>query len=148
MTANERLLADANDVAVTVEHIVRAMVATIEAQEKHLAEQSARIKEDYLDMQRFEKNRDEWMLMDRQRDEQLESQNKRLAYLEANHVVASDSARSQQFNKIRDVLSVFYRSPLSMSSVHPVLRLAEELDPSLRVQSVQVLSDIARKAQP
>ena len=34
--------------------------------------------------------------------------------------------------KIRAVLARFYRSPISASSLQPVLQLAEELDPSLK----------------
>ena len=34
-------------------------------------------------------------------------------------------------DRVRDTLAAFYRAPLSMSSVQPILTLAEELNPSL-----------------
>lgn len=39
--------------------------------------------------------------------------------------------RNAEYDRIKQVLADFYRSPLSMSSVQPILDLAVELNPSL-----------------
>jgi len=49
--------------------------------------------------------------------------------------LAADQPQSPDARRVRhcaEVLATFYRAPLSMSSVQPVLTLAEELNPGLK----------------
>lgn len=55
-------------------------------------------------------------------------------YLRAHHGTGRLSAATARLtlDRVRVVLATFYRAPLSMSSVQPILTLAEELNPSLK----------------
>lgn len=45
---------------------------------------------------------------------------------------AADAIIARRFKRVAAVLATFYRAPLSMSSVAPILALAEELNPGLK----------------
>ena len=52
--------------------------------------------------------------------------------LDAERAMAETVPIPTDLSRVADVLATFYRAELSMSSVAPVLALAEELNPSLK----------------
>ena len=68
--------------------------------------------------------------------ERLRQNNEQLALVRLENAKLRNRSWNEELAVISNILATFYRAPLSMSSVQPLLHLAEELNPALKAEVI------------
>ena len=69
--------------------------------------------------------------------ERLRQNTEKLALVRLENAKLRNRSWNEELAVISNILATFYRAPLSMSSVQPLLHLAEELNPALKAEVIR-----------
>ena len=69
--------------------------------------------------------------------ERLRQNTEQLALVRLENAKLRNRSWNEELAVISNILATFYRAPLSMSSVQPLLHLAEELNPALKAEVIR-----------